>query len=198
MLNTVPQQAKVWSVTLGAILALAGCDGTGAFPQLRPVDMAQYDQLRLDAIEQKQFFAKAYAQETPPSSVQDFGQEFGATGSENRIATLYFTTGNAQLGAKEKQLLSSIVKQLQENELALLMVGHSSFYLEHSNRAVDATISFKRVKAVYDYLLQQGVESYGLNMIDKRHTKPRYSPINKAGQISNQRVEIFVLDETKN
>lgn len=192
----VPRFLSVPAVLCVALMG-AGCQTVGGvdFPTLRPIDRTAHDKMRLESIQQKRNLATAH-------SVQGAGDSSGNTDSqlntmrataENRLATLYFDTGQSGLSAWDKQLLSRIADWMQKNDRHVLLVGHSSFYLEHNSYDVDRAIGFKRAQATYDYLVGRGVPSGRLNVVNNRHASPRYSPITTAGQVSNQRVEIVLI-----
>lgn len=196
MLRIVPVSAKIktmgrFAITIVCVLGVTGCQMTNHadFPKLRAIDITQYDQLRLAGVQHRQSLSHIQQNHDMVAS----GDNPISFDPKNRIATLYFETGISTLKTWEKQILARVVTWLKDNENSLLLVGHSSLYLEHNTHNVDITIGFKRAKSVYDQLVQQGVNPNRLNIVDKRHNAPRYSNVNRVGRLSNQRVEIFIL-----
>lgn len=96
------------------------------------------------------------------------------------------TAGNPDLN----YLLDALKKS---PDLKLEIGGHTD---RSGKAATNKTLSTKRAKFVYDYLIKKGVDPQRLTYKGYGHYKPAYTNRTKAGRAANRRIEVKVLSKS--
>ena len=103
---------------------------------------------------------------------------------------ILFTTGSAELSAAAKQTLTdlnTVLKKYPEN--IIQVQGHTD---STGTQAFNQTLSEKRAKAVYDYILANGLQTYGLTYVGYGPNQPVASNDTDEGKAKNRRVELKI------
>ncbi|MBR3628152.1 MAG: OmpA family protein [Elusimicrobia bacterium] len=103
---------------------------------------------------------------------------------------ILFTTGSAELSAAAKQTLTdlnTVLKKYPEN--IIQVQGHTD---STGTQAFNQTLSEKRAKAVYDYILANGLQTYGLTYVGYGPNQPVASNDTAEGKAKNRRVELKI------
>jgi len=96
------------------------------------------------------------------------------------------TSGNVDLG----YLIDALTKS---PELRIEIAGHTD---KSGKAATNKTLSNKRAKFVYDYLIKKGISASRLTYKGYGHYKPAYTNRTKGGRAANRRIEIKVLSKS--
>ena len=103
---------------------------------------------------------------------------------------ILFTTGSAELSVAAKKTLTdlnTVLKKYPEN--IIQVQGHTD---STGSVAFNKTLSEKRAKAVYDYILANGLQTYGLTYVGFGSAHPVASNNTAEGKSKNRRVELKI------
>lgn len=87
------------------------------------------------------------------------GQTGFRIGDIIKVDNINYSTGSAKLDKRDMRGLNEIVKILKENSISVEIRSHTD---SRGDAAKNLKLSQERAKAVYDYLLSQGVNKYRL------------------------------------
>ncbi len=108
---------------------------------------------------------------------------------------ILFTTGSAELSAAAKQTLTDLNKVLKKYPENIIQVqGHTD---STGSASYNQTLSEKRAKAVYDYILANGLQTYGLTYVGFGANQPIASNDTTDGKAKNRRVELKITANKK-
>lgn len=108
---------------------------------------------------------------------------------------ILFTTSSAELSASAKQTLidlNTVLKKYPEN--IIQVQGHTD---SSGSVAFNQTLSEKRAKAVYDFILANGLQTYSLTYIGFGPNQPVASNDTVEGKAKNRRVELKITANQK-
>lgn len=108
----------------------------------------------------------------------------------NVLENIHFESGQAQLAESSKRELDKLVAYLKENKDIKGEIGGHTDNVGFADG--NQQISELRAKAIYDYLVAQGIQTYRLSYKgygDKRPAHPNDSELNRA---KNRRVEFTI------
>ncbi len=103
-----------------------------------------------------------------------------------------FSSGSSLTSAKQNKMLKELSQLLIENDgMRLSIEGHT-----HSDgkESSNLTLSTQRAKAVYDFLILEGINSSRMSYIGYGEDRPKESNETAYGKLQNSRVEIVVVD----
>ena len=116
---------------------------------------------------------------------------------ESQVATIQFNHSSARLGARDRQLISTVASAYQQQGGTILVVGHASSrtrQLANSRHEVaNFKVSFARANAVAQALIRAGVSSERVTVEAVADDQPVYSEAMPTGEEGNRRAEIFFL-----
>lgn len=116
---------------------------------------------------------------------------------ESQVATIQFNHSSARLGARDRQLISTVASAYQQQGGTILVVGHASSrtrQLANSRHEVaNFKVSFARANAVAQALIRAGVSSERVTVEAVADDQPVYSEAMPTGEAGNRRAEIFFL-----
>ena len=108
---------------------------------------------------------------------------------------ILFTTSSAELSAAAKQTLTDLNKVLKKYPENIIQVqGHTD---STGSASFNQTLSEKRAKAVYDFILANGLKTSGLTYVGFGATKPVASNDTDEGKSKNRRVELKITANKK-
>jgi outer membrane protein OmpA-like peptidoglycan-associated protein len=108
---------------------------------------------------------------------------------------ILFATNSSTVSAASKSALRNLAVNLEQNpDTDLKIIGHTD-----NTGAVDynQTLSEKRAKSVYDYLIEQGLSSRRMVYEGKGIREPVASNNTAEGRAENRRVEVMILANEK-
>ena len=108
---------------------------------------------------------------------------------------ILFTTGSAELSSAAKQTLTdlnTVLKKYPEN--IIQVQGHTD---SSGSLAFNQTLSEKRAKAVYDYILANGLQTDSLTYVGFGPNQPIASNDTAEGKAKNRRVELKITANQK-
>ena len=116
---------------------------------------------------------------------------------ESQVATIQFNHSSTRLGARDRQLISTVASAYQQQGGTVLVVGHASSrtrQLANSRHEVaNFKVSFARANAVAQALIRAGVSSERVTVEAVADDQPVYSEAMPTGEAGNRRAEIFFL-----
>ena len=116
---------------------------------------------------------------------------------ESQVATIQFNHSSARLGARDRQLISTVASAYQQQGGTILVVGHASSrtrQLANSRHEVaNFKVSFARANAVAQALIRAGVSLERVTVEAVADDQPVYSEAMPTGEAGNRRAEIFFL-----
>ncbi|MCU0445908.1 MAG: OmpA family protein [Microscillaceae bacterium] len=108
-----------------------------------------------------------------------------------RLNNIFFDYNKYEIKEKSKTELDELVKFMQENtEVRGEISGHTD---NIGVAEANMTLSLNRAKAVYDYLLQAGIDAKRLTFKGYGATKPDASNDTDEGRARNRRIEFKIL-----
>lgn len=108
---------------------------------------------------------------------------------------ILFTTSSAELSAAAKQTLADLNKVLKKYPENIIQVqGHTD---STGSASFNQTLSEKRAKAVYDFILANGLKTSGLTYVGFGSTNPVASNDSDEGKAKNRRVELKITANKK-
>lgn len=108
---------------------------------------------------------------------------------------ILFTTGSAELSAAAKQTLTDLNKVLKKYPENIIQVqGHTD---STGSASFNQTLSEKRAKAVYEFILANGLKTSGLTYVGFGATSPIASNDTEEGRAKNRRVELKITADKK-
>ncbi len=108
---------------------------------------------------------------------------------------ILFTTGSAELSASAKQTLTDMNKVLKKYPENIIQIqGHTD---STGSASFNQTLSEKRAKAVYDFVLANGLNTYKLTYIGFGSTQPVASNDTEENKAKNRRVELKITANKK-
>ena len=108
---------------------------------------------------------------------------------------ILFATNSSTVSDASKSALRNFASSLNSNpDTNIKIIGHT----DNTGRVeYNQTLSEKRAKSVYDYLLNQSVSSNRMSFEGKGITEPVADNSTAAGRQQNRRVEILILANQK-
>lgn len=115
-------------------------------------------------------------------------------GQRLRIKCLHYQRGSKTVIEDSKPLLNELYEVLQKNpKLKIRIEGHICCTNEPDEGP--KSLSGKRAKTVYEYLINRGINANRLSYKGLGHTQPLVDPeITEEDQFKNRRIEILVLE----
>ncbi|MFC1501228.1 PorV/PorQ family protein [Elusimicrobiota bacterium] len=112
--------------------------------------------------------------------------------TKNLIACrTYFSHNSSQVLEKNKQALKQIAEIIKDNpECKILIEGHTS--VTSGSFSYSVKLSLDRAKAVYDYLMEQGISGERVEIKKHGYLKPMIINETKNNRAYNSRVDTFV------
>lgn len=105
---------------------------------------------------------------------------------------VFFDNGRYNLNTKQQESLTKLINTLQENpELRVEVRGHAD---GSETEMYSFDIAQKRAQAVYDYLVEQGIDEDRLTVVGFGSEKPSASGSDSQSKAQNRRVEFSTLD----
>ena len=136
------------------------------------------------------------AKQDTTTSLQQLGQV--AKGSTIRLKGLSFIPGSHRLMPDSRPVLMELLKTMKENpELRIEIQGHICCVADAEDGfdydAGDRNLSVNRAKAIYQFLVEQGINKSRLSYKGFGHSKPLVYPERSSEEEQlNRRVEIMV------
>ena len=116
---------------------------------------------------------------------------------ESQVATIQFNHSSARLGARDRQLISTVASAYQQQGGTILVVGHASSrtrqLAKSRHEVANFKVSFARANAVAQALIRAGVSSERVTVEAVADDQPVYSEAMPTGEAGNRRAEIFFL-----
>lgn len=107
------------------------------------------------------------------------------------LENIFFDSRKYELLDASKVELNTLVTTLNENsELKLLIEGHTDNVGDHD---YNVELSYKRAQAVYNYLVQQGIDAKRLKVQGYGESKPRATNETQEGRALNRRIELKMI-----
>lgn len=116
----------------------------------------------------------------------------GKVGDKIRLENLNFIGGGDKLLSESEPVLQELLRVMTENpNLKIQIQGHVCCYKKDPS-----DISRKRAKAIYTYLIENGISKRRLSFKSFQGKKPLFSipEQNEKEKIANRRVEIEIIE----
>jgi outer membrane protein OmpA-like peptidoglycan-associated protein/Tol biopolymer transport system component len=111
-------------------------------------------------------------------------------GNSFEIENLLFASGSSELLEKSKIILNGFARYLQQNPTIKIEIqGHTD---DLGDDATNQKLSENRSKAVFDYLLNKGVEKSNLSFQGFGETKPKFPNTSDENRSKNRRTEVKI------
>ncbi len=108
---------------------------------------------------------------------------------------ILFESGNSALSAASMQTLNDLLRVLKKYpKNNIVVAGHAD---STGTDAVNLPISTQRAKAVYDYLIANGLKTLSIQYIGYGSSQPVASNDTAAGRAANRRVELLITANEK-
>ncbi|NDW08075.1 OmpA family protein [Dysgonomonas sp. 520] len=108
---------------------------------------------------------------------------------------ILFATNSSTLSSAAKSSLSSFATSLKNNpDTDVQIFGHTD---NTGSDAINNPLSEKRAKAVYDYLVTNGIGGSRMTSEGQGSTQPVADNGTAAGRSQNRRVEVYILPNAK-
>lgn len=108
---------------------------------------------------------------------------------------ILFATNSSSLNAASQTSLSQFAASLRNNpDTDVQIIGHTD---NTGTDAINNPLSEKRAQAVYNYLLQSGVNANRMTSQGLGSSQPITDNNTAAGKAQNRRVEVFILPNEK-
>lgn len=112
------------------------------------------------------------------------------SGASSVLNNVFFDVDSYSLKEKSKTELSKVIKFLQKNTSSKIEIsGHTD---NTGSETYNLDLSLKRAKAVYDYLVQQGIERSRLSYQGYGQKRPAYPNDTDLNRKLNRRIEIKI------
>lgn len=114
-----------------------------------------------------------------------------ATGAQTELKNIFFETAKFTLQSKSKSELRSVAEFLKNNPgLKIEIAGHTD---NTGSQDFNATLSVNRAKAVYDFLVQNGVDTNRMVYKGYGASEPVASNDTEEGKAQNRRIAFKIL-----
>ena len=114
----------------------------------------------------------------------------------SHLATIQFESGSSRLTAQDRRVLDDVVKVKNETGGVLRVVGHASSRTANldpmRHKMVNFRISARRADQVADALIRKGVPADSIFIEAVSDSQPIYYEVMPAGDVGNQRAEIYL------
>ncbi|MDR2914666.1 MAG: OmpA family protein [Tannerella sp.] len=168
------------NTALGAVIGAAVGGATGAIIGKR-----------MD--KQKQELEKVLPEDTNVEVVEEEGQAPALKVTFD--SGILFATNSSTVSDASKSALRNFAGNLEKNpDTDLKVIGHTD---NTGNVDYNQTLSEKRAKSVYDYLIEQGVSSRRMVYEGKGIFQPVADNSSVEGRAKNRRVEIMIMANEK-
>lgn len=109
------------------------------------------------------------------------------------LNNVLFEFGKANLLENSKTELNKIVRIMREyKDIKIVISGHTD---EIGKREDNLNLSNARAKAVFEYLVSQGIEEYRLHYTGRGFYEPLADNKTEAGRRKNRRVEFYIVGD---
>ncbi len=114
---------------------------------------------------------------------------------------IYFFTDTDEIKPESTTELHKLLALLQRDKVSFIEIqGHMNYPLDRPMNAIQSQynkeLSYKRAKAINDYLVKSGVDQKRLTYVGMSNSRMKYKfPASKAQEDQNKRVEIYTLKE---
>lgn len=114
---------------------------------------------------------------------------------------IYFFTDTDEIKPESTPELHKLLALLQRNSVSFIEIqGHMNYPLDRPMNAIQSQynkeLSYKRAKAINDYLVRSGVDQKRLTYVGMSNSRMKFKfPASKAQEDQNKRVEIYTLKE---
>lgn len=112
---------------------------------------------------------------------------------------IYFFTDSDKIRPESESDLLKLLAVLQRNTSAYIEIqGHMNYPIDRPMNSIqhryNMELSFKRAKAINDYLVKSGIKQSRLTYVGKSNSRMKFKlPMNRAQEDQNKRVEIYTL-----
>jgi len=192
---------------------------TGARVELKNVKTKQITQIPVDSISGKYVFATLFKSDytltvkkddyaytskyiskddttmtNKPTAVKiDFEVKPIAVGEAYRLNDIYFAYGSYELTKDSKIIMDGFIDFLNDHPTMKISInGHTD---NVSSAEYNQTLSENRAKAVYDFLIENGISASRLTYKGYGLTKPIASNATEAGRAKNRRTEFVIIEK---
>lgn len=142
------------------------------------------------AFSSKYVSAQQAATEETPVIQADLEIQPLEQGKEYRLNDIYFSSNSAELNNAAQAILSAFIEFMHENpKVKVEIQGHTD---EVGSASANLELSAQRAKSVYDYLVQNGIESARLRHKGFGETRPVADNSTAEGKAQNRRT-VFVI-----
>ena len=135
----------------------------------------------------------AFDSSTVAAAITEAVETGNAASTALEFKKVAFATGSSELIAtsrEELDILASILKEYPDVKIEIS--GHTD---NVGDAAKNQKLSEERAKAVYDYLVEQGVNAESLNYKGYGDTKPKAHNATDSGKAQNRRTDFTILGE---
>ncbi|MGB1038288.1 MAG: OmpA family protein, partial [Bacteroidia bacterium] len=114
---------------------------------------------------------------------------------------IYFYTDSDEIRPESEPDLHKLLAVLTRNKEAFIEIqGHMNYPIDRPNNRIQARynkeLSFRRAKAINDYLIRSGISQSRLTYVGMSNTRMKFKlPASRAEEDQNKRVEIYTLKE---
>ena len=114
---------------------------------------------------------------------------------------IFFFTDSDEIRPESEPELHKLLAVMKRNETAFIEIqGHMNYPIDRPMNSVqnryNMELSFKRAKAINDYLIVSGIDQKRLTYKGMSNTRMKYKlPASRAQEDQNKRVEIYTLKE---
>lgn len=125
------------------------------------------------------------------------GPSYAAPGGGEPVAVIHFDFGSTALGSRDRQVIRQVADLQARRGGFVRVVGHSSRFTANMPQDRHMLVNFEtsvgRANAVAQALVREGVPPEVVETSAVGAEQPRYQEVMPAGQVGNQRVEIYLV-----
>lgn len=119
-------------------------------------------------------------------------------GTAVKVATILFDNGSSQLKARDKRILSAVVRLQRQNGGRVQVVGHASARTRNlspvSHKMANFKISIDRADRVAGELMRLGVDKKDILIAAVSDIEPIFYEFMPSGEAGNRRTEVYLVN----
>ncbi len=119
-------------------------------------------------------------------------------GSVVKVATILFDNGSSKLKARDKRILSAVVRLQRQNGGRVRIVGHASARTRNLSPVIHKMTNFKisvdRADMVAGELMRLGVNQKDILIAAVSDIEPLYYEFMPSGEAGNRRTEVYLVN----
>jgi len=139
--------------------------------------------------------APVYSEAMQQSSVSNQGA-LPLPNDATKVATILFGNGSANLGARERKILTDVTRLQKQNQGNVRIVGHASLRTRNmdpvKHKMANFEVSVQRANQIAAELKKLGVPAQNILVAAVGDNSPQYFEVMPSGEAGNRRAEIYL------